>query len=48
LEPKVRLIIFGFDMGQRDHPIWQRHLKGLEARIPVVSKGDAKAIKMSA
>jgi hypothetical protein len=46
-EPKVGLIIFGFDMGQRDHPIWQDHLKDLKANIPdVLAAGDAKAIKL--
>jgi hypothetical protein len=46
-KPKVGLIIFGFDMGQRDHPIWQDHLKTLKANIADVrAAGDAKVIKI--
>jgi hypothetical protein len=47
-DPKVGLIIFGFDMGQRDHPIWQDHLQGLKANIPCIrAAGDAKVISLT-
>jgi len=46
-EPKVELIIFGFDMGQRDHPIWMDHLTKLQKNIAcVIAKGNAKGIKV--
>jgi hypothetical protein len=46
-EPKVGLIIFGFDIGQRDHRIWQDHLKGLKAHIcPVLAVGNAKELRL--
>jgi hypothetical protein len=47
-KPEVGLIIFGFDMGQRDHPGWKdNHLPRLRERIrPVLPRGDAKAIKL--
>ena len=46
-EPKVGLIIFGFDAGQRDHPGWKKHLKVLEENIsPVVAVGDANGIRL--
>lgn len=44
-KPKVGLIIFGFDMGQRDHPIWKDHLQRLKVNIPhVIAVGDAKKV----
>jgi hypothetical protein len=46
-KPQVGLIIFGFDMGQRDHPIWKDHLKGLKANIPRIrAAGAAKVIRV--
>jgi hypothetical protein len=46
-EPKVGLIIFGFDIGQREHPIWMDHLNNLRKNIAcVIAKGDAKEIKI--
>jgi len=45
--PKVGLIIFGFDSGQRDQPGWKAHLQRLKAAIPYIqAKGDAKAIRL--
>lgn len=47
LEPKVGLIIFGFDAGQRDHSGWQKHLQRLKANIPhVIAVGNAKQIRI--
>lgn len=46
-EPKVGLIIFGFDVGQRDHSGWQKHLQRLKQTISdVVAVGDAKKIRI--
>jgi hypothetical protein len=46
-EPRVGLIIFGFDVGQRDHSGWQEHLKHLEEKISDVrAAGDAKQIRI--
>jgi hypothetical protein len=47
VEPKVGLIIFGFDAGAHAHPGWQRHLQRLKGEIAhVVVLGDAKAIRV--
>jgi hypothetical protein len=46
-EPKVGLIIFGFDIGQRDHPGWKKHLQVLKENISEVrAVGDAKQIRV--
>lgn len=46
-EPKVGLIIFGFDACQRDCSRWQKHLQRLKANIPhVIDVGDAKQIRI--
>jgi hypothetical protein len=46
-KPEVGLIIFGFDIGQRDERGWQGQLGRLKEKIcPVLSRGDAKAIKL--
>jgi hypothetical protein len=46
-EPKVGLIIFGFDAAQRDDPEWQKHLRRLEGTIGDVRVvGDAKQIRI--
>jgi hypothetical protein len=47
--PKVGLIIFGFDEGQRDHSGWKAHLAKLKANIAKVrAAGDAKNIRIKA
>jgi hypothetical protein len=44
-KPKVGLIIFGFNVGERNDPRWQKHLQQLKANIPhVIAVGDAKKI----
>ncbi len=44
-EPKVGLIIFGFDAGAHHNPGWQKHLQRLKANIPhIIAVGDAKQI----
>jgi hypothetical protein len=50
-EPKVGLIVFGFDIGQRDHPGWKKHLQVLKDNISqgeslVRAVGDAKQIRV--
>lgn len=46
-EPKVGLVIFGFDGAQRDHERWKDHLGRLRKAIPhVVLAGDPKKIKL--
>lgn len=45
-EPKVGLIIFGFDSAQRDHAGWKGHLEGLEKEIDIRARGDAKDIRL--
>lgn len=48
-EPKVGLVIFGFDKAQRDHPDWRHHLKRLEEDVEVarvVAAGDPKNIQL--
>jgi len=46
-EPKVGLIIFGFDVGQRDHSGWKKHLQRLKEKISDVrAAGDAKKIRI--
>jgi hypothetical protein len=46
-DPKVRLIIFGFDIAQRDDAGWKGHLKRLKEEIShVLPKGDAKGITL--
>jgi hypothetical protein len=46
-EPKVGLIIFGFDSAQRDHPGWKGHLERLKGEInDIRSTGDAKGIRL--
>jgi hypothetical protein len=48
-EPKVRLIIFGFDIAQRDHDGWKGHLKLLKEGINrVLAVGEVKKIRLSA
>lgn len=49
--PKVGLIIFGFDAGQRDQPDWKKHLQRLEsdpAISEVLAVGDAKNLRLPA
>jgi hypothetical protein len=48
VEPKVGLIIFGFDSGQRDQPGWKKHLQRLkdDSAISYVRPvGDAKNLR---
>jgi hypothetical protein len=46
-QPKVGLIIFGFDEAQRDHEPWKEHLKRLTGNIsPFRALGDAKHLKL--
>jgi len=46
-EPKVGLIIFGYDEGQRVHPGWQDQLKKLKKEVAWVrAVGDAKQIRL--
>lgn len=46
-KPKVGLVIFGFDMAQRDHGGWKGHFNRLEGPIPhIVLAGDPKKIKL--
>jgi hypothetical protein len=46
-EPKVGLIIFGFNVGERNDPGWQKHLQRLKANIPhIIAVGDAKKIRI--
>ncbi len=46
-EPKVGLIIFGFDKGQRDSEGWKDHLKRLEdSPFPVKASGKAKGVPL--
>ena len=46
-EPKVGLVIFGFDIGERDHPIWKDHLGKLRKDIcDIQAKGDATKIRI--
>lgn len=45
-EPEVRLVIFGFDSGQRDEPRWKKHLARLRDEIPILAAGDAKGIRI--
>lgn len=47
LEPKVGLIVFGFDVGQRDHSGWQKHLQRLKEKVSDVrAVGEAKQIRI--
>jgi hypothetical protein len=47
LDPKVRLIIFGFHSPEKKDDRWQKHLKLLKAGITqVLAKGDAKGIRL--
>lgn len=46
-KPKVGLIIFGFDSGQRDEPRWKQHLARLRTTIAEVrAAGDPKNIRV--
>ena len=45
-EPKVGLVVFGFDLAQRVHEGWEKNLKRLEAGTTVIARGDAKAIRL--
>lgn len=46
-EPKVGLVIFGFDKAERDDPNWKCHLERLRSEVtPVVAAGDAKHIQL--
>jgi hypothetical protein len=47
-EPKVGLVIFGFDKAQRDDPNWRdHHLARLKRKVaPAVAAGDAKNIQL--
>ncbi len=46
-EPKVGLVIFGFDQAEKVHPGWKHHLERLKSEIkPVVAVGDAKGIRL--
>jgi hypothetical protein len=46
-EPKVGLIIFGFDQAEKVHPGWRHHLDRLKSEIKsVVDAGDAKRIRL--
>jgi hypothetical protein len=47
-EPRVGLVIFGFDKAQRDDPNWKHHhLERLKKAFKrVVAKGDAKGIQL--
>jgi len=46
-EPKVGLIIFGFDKAGKEHGPWKEHLRRLEAKIhPVYAVGDAKGVRL--
>jgi hypothetical protein len=45
-EPKVGLIIFGFDAGQRDHPGWKKHREKLNAIPHVLAVGDATGVRI--
>ena len=46
-EPKVGLLIFGFDAAQRDHATWRKHLERLTMAIAdVKAVGDPKTIKL--
>jgi hypothetical protein len=50
--PKVGLIIFGFDKGQREERSWKDHLQRLKDDYPAISAvlavGDAKKLKLPA
>jgi hypothetical protein len=46
-EPKVGLVIFGFDKAERDDSVWRGHLERLKSEVkPVVVEGDAKHIQL--
>ncbi len=47
-EPKVGLVIFGFDKAQRDDPHWKKHhLERLKKAFkPVIAAGDAKDARL--
>jgi hypothetical protein len=45
-DPKIRLIIFGFDGAQKRDGRWQDHLKRLKEKITVLSVGDAKGVTL--
>lgn len=46
-DPRVGLVIFGFDKPQRDDAKWQQHLRKLEHKvIRVISRGRAKAVRL--
>jgi len=46
-EPKVGLIIFGFDSAQRDHSGWKGHRDALKKQIKdIIITGDAKNIRL--
>jgi hypothetical protein len=48
-EPTVGLIIFGFDIGQRDDAGWKTHLDRLKGNtIPIRAVGNAKALRLPA
>ncbi|GJE42179.1 hypothetical protein [Methylobacterium soli] len=47
--PKVGLVVFGFDSGQRDEPRWKKHLDRLRATIGEVrAVGDPKNLRVGA
>lgn len=46
-EPKVGLLIFGFNEAERVHDGWKKHLARLKAAVPdVQAKGDAKLFRI--
>lgn len=46
-EPRVGLVIFGFDQAEKVYPDWKRHLGRLKHEVaPVVAGGDAKNIRL--
>jgi hypothetical protein len=48
-DPKIGLMIFGFDEAQRDHARWTKHLVRLRDNLspsPVVAVGNAKDVKL--
>lgn len=46
-QPKVGLVIFGFDKAQRDDPNWKHHLGRLKDKVaPVIAVGDPKGVRL--